>query len=574
MLVLQTRLEQFVCQGPVCSDTATLAVGFDLIQLAGSSTLLIVNAEQQPLGYLALADLVRDGWVSLGTIAPNAQSQVAIQNLQPSPLHSVVLVSAQHTVQEALPVLQSGDRCVVMQPDGAIAGWLDRDRLLTALAAELLTASTANPMQPEIATLSELSASMLAETVNHPFDSKLNAPHHAPTIATLAPVLGLLESLPIALMLQTKDGQVITRNALWRQQIDALQTPEFLHQEVASFLENTNSSPNADTQPNPTQLEPDTHPDLAKTSGYQGVCRLGSKPNTCICTYTLSNGQEQVLQLLKIPLGEIAAQAQSTSAPTDKAGDSTATQLFRLAALKEVGTAPAIATEPPAAFDQSAATHAPTQLWLILAQDITEQQHLARELTAKNADLIQLNRLKDEFLACISHELRTPLTAVLGLSSLLKDQTLGELNQRQVHYAQLIYQSGRHLMTVVNDILDLTRMETGQLELVLEPVNIPNICQHAYDQACQLRLASEPETEADAASQLPSFSLEIEPGLDLIVVDELRLKQMLVHLLSNALKFTDVGRAIGLKVGYWGGWIAFTVWDTGIGIPADKQHLI
>ncbi|HIK17572.1 MAG TPA: response regulator [Leptolyngbyaceae cyanobacterium M33_DOE_097] len=573
MPVLQTRLEQFVCQGPVCSDTTTLATGFDLIQRSSDLTLLIVNTEQKPLGYLALADFVRNGWVGLGTIAPDAPLHVAIQNLQPSPLQPVIVVSTQQIVQDVLPILQSGDRCVVVQPDGAIAGWLDRDRLFAALAAELNMAAAAGSAHTAIAPSPELSESMLAETVNHPFDSKLKALQQASPLAALDPLLGLLESLPIALMLQTEDGQVITRNALWRQQIDAFQTPEFLHQEIASFLENTDFSLDEGTESRPTQSEPDTPPAPPETSAYRGVCRLGSKPNTCICTCTLSNGQEQVLQLLKIPLGDVAAQSPSAS-PTDKAGENTATQLFRLAALKEVGTAPAIATESHASLDQSATIHAPTQLWLILAQDITEQQHLARELTAKNADLMQLNRLKDEFLACISHELRTPLTAVLGLSSLLKDQTLGELNQRQVHYAQLIYQSGRHLMTVVNDILDLTRMETGQLELVLEPVNIPNVCQHAYDQACQLRLASEPEAEADATSHLPSFALEIEPGLDLIVVDELRLKQMLVHLLSNALKFTDTGRAIGLKVGYWGGWIAFTVWDTGIGIPADKQHLI
>lgn len=86
-------------------------------------------------------------------------------------------------------------------------------------------------------------------------------------------------------------------------------------------------------------------------------------------------------------------------------------------------------------------------LWLVIATDVTEQQLLCKELAAKNADLAQLNRLKDEFLACISHELKSPLTAVLGLSSLLQEQKLGELNPRQVHYAQLIHQSGRQLMT-------------------------------------------------------------------------------------------------------------------------------
>ncbi|NJO21227.1 MAG: HAMP domain-containing histidine kinase, partial [Spirulinaceae cyanobacterium RM2_2_10] len=129
--------------------------------------------------------------------------------------------------------------------------------------------------------------------------------------------------------------------------------------------------------------------------------------------------------------------------------------------------------------------------------DVTEQRQLCKELSAKNADLIQLNRLKDEFLACISHELKTPLTAVMGLSSLLKDRKLGDLNARQQRYAQLIYQSGRQLMSVVNDILDLTRLETGQLQLNLEPVKLVTVCERAYQQA-QLKLSGRDSTTPGA----------------------------------------------------------------------------
>jgi signal transduction histidine kinase/CheY-like chemotaxis protein len=244
-----------------------------------------------------------------------------------------------------------------------------------------------------------------------------------------------------------------------------------------------------------------------------------------------------------------------------------------------------------------------------------ESDPRARELAAKNADLVQLNRLKDDFLACISHELRTPLTAVLGLSTLLKDQALGPLNERQLRYAELIYRSGRHLMVVVNDILDLTRMETGQLELSLEPVNIGTVCLQAYEQAQKMRsgdrvvaaVASSPVQAAvsqslsgpSAVGQVghgpaspppavlshgsgesaepppgPTFSLDLEPGVETLIADPTRLRQVLINLLSNALKFTaDTGR-LGLRVNRWEGWIAFTVWDTGIGIPPEKQHLI
>ncbi len=213
-------------------------------------------------------------------------------------------------------------------------------------------------------------------------------------------------------------------------------------------------------------------------------------------------------------------------------------------------------------------------LQLVLATDITEQQQIAKELVAKNIDLINLNRLKDEFLACISHELKTPLTAVLGLSGLLKEQSLGTLNARQSRYINLIHQSGKQLMSVVNDILDLTRIETGQLELVPEPVSIEQMCQRAYQQACQRLVPHRSEELGVELGRDRKFSLDIAPDLKFIVADELRLSQALSHLLSNALKFTDPDKELGLSVNCWQNWIAFTVWDQGIGIPLDKQHLI
>jgi signal transduction histidine kinase/DNA-binding response OmpR family regulator len=210
-----------------------------------------------------------------------------------------------------------------------------------------------------------------------------------------------------------------------------------------------------------------------------------------------------------------------------------------------------------------------------------DQFQLARDLAARNADLLQVARLKDEFLACITHELRSPLTAILGLSTLLKDQALGPLNQRQQRYAQLIYRSGRQLIGLVNDILDLTRLETGQLQLNLSPVKIEAVCLQAFEQVQQFyRQENQERTESAAAlhptarQQPPDMQLEIEPELVMLMADEHRLCQMLVHLLSNAMKFTDRSGQIGLKVSRWEGWIAFMVWDTGIGIPPDKQHLI
>ena len=190
---------------------------------------------------------------------------------------------------------------------------------------------------------------------------------------------------------------------------------------------------------------------------------------------------------------------------------------------------------------------------------------------AIDAEMLQVNRLKDEFLACVSHELRSPLTALLGLSKLLQDPMMGELSDRQRRYAQLIHRSGKQLISIVNDILDFTRMETGHLDLHPSSVELAQICRKALDQVQH----HSPDAMPDASEQpWPSFTITIEPELESLVADPTRLQQMLRHLISNALKFTPSEGMAGLRVSRWEGWVAFTVWDTGIGIPADKQHLI
>ncbi|MGK7943032.1 MAG: ATP-binding protein [Microcystaceae cyanobacterium] len=199
-------------------------------------------------------------------------------------------------------------------------------------------------------------------------------------------------------------------------------------------------------------------------------------------------------------------------------------------------------------------------LVLIVAIDLGKIKEHQRALEAKNADLLQLNRLKDDFLASISHELKSPITAVVGLSSLLRDQRVGHLNSAQERYAQLIYGSGRQLMALVNDLLDLTRLETGKLLLNPTIVTIEEICDRTYQ--------SLKDNYGDQL--LPHFKLEIEQ-IQEIWADEKRLGQMLACLLDNATKFTQSEETIGLTVKANGNWVTFTIWDTGEGIPEEAQ---
>lgn len=334
-----------------------------------------------------------------------------------------------------------------------------------------------------------------------------------------AALLQLLDRLPLPLMLQTARGESRYPNQAWREQLGEIgESQRELATESLESIYPCSSWCNLIQEVDPSSASAGVGTSYPLEMGLKG--HVGA-----IATW----------QFIKVPL-EVASQW----------------DLARASPLLE-----------------TAIFNLQTPMWLILATEITEQRQLCKELAAKNADLIQLNRLKDDFLACISHELKTPLTAVLGLSSLLKDRKLGELTPRQERYASLIHQSGRQLMNVVNDLLDLTRIEAGQLKLNIEPVKIEEICNRAYEQALSHLAAKAAGDETEVR-----FTLTIEPGLTTIIADELRLRQMLVHLLDNALKFTPTEGEIGLEVSRWEAWIEFTVWDTGIGIPEDFQHLI
>ncbi len=360
-------------------------------------------------------------------------------------------------------------------------------------------------------------------------------PQHPPQIYPSF-LQNLLEQFPIPLMIQSHDGQVILQNWAWQSRLKTgSETVRQTAETVVHFSPNPPPSPE-----NPSGI----HSLEAALNPLPSWCQLGPLPDTYICVCSTASEQEQVWQFTRQPL---QSQWSELLIPHSQQAQTT------------------------------------DQLWLVLAQDITEQHRVSQELAAKNADLVHLNRLKDEFLACISHELKSPLTAILGLSKLLNEPLLGSLNQRQAHYAQLIYQSGRHLMMVVNDILDLTRIETGQLELSPGPIQIRAVCQQGFAMAARQQHEqnkSQTYRNLDEAAQQKiaeagqRFTLEIDSGLDCFVADELRLRQMLAHLLSNALKFTPQPGKLGLRVSLWDHWIAFTVWDEGIGIPEDKQHLI
>ena len=207
-----------------------------------------------------------------------------------------------------------------------------------------------------------------------------------------------------------------------------------------------------------------------------------------------------------------------------------------------------------------------------LAQRVEER---TRELRAANEDLAHASRLKNEFFACMSHELRTPLHAILGLSEAMQEQTYGPINENQQEALGNIAESGRHLLALINDILDLSKIEAGKLELEIAPVMVEFVCQ------ASLRFINQMAQQ----KRLKVFT-NLENVVTTLQADARHLKQILVNLLSNAVKFTPEGGSIGLEVagkvescpthdafvasGLAGqGVIHFTVWDKGIGIASE-----
>lgn len=215
-----------------------------------------------------------------------------------------------------------------------------------------------------------------------------------------------------------------------------------------------------------------------------------------------------------------------------------------------------------------------SDLYQQLHAELEERQRTEADLQTTNEQLHILNmelaratRLKDEFLANMSHELRTPLNAILGMSEILQELILGELNSQQQKAIATIEDSGRHLLDLINDILDLAKIEAGKLELCIET--------HAVQSLCLSSLGLVKQMAYHKQIQLNS---QIAPDLGEIQVDERRLKQVLINLLSNAIKFTPSGGSVALEV-----WsqpaisqtgtqplIYFCISDTGIGIAPEN----
>ncbi|HEY2914929.1 MAG TPA: PAS domain-containing sensor histidine kinase [Candidatus Angelobacter sp.] len=197
------------------------------------------------------------------------------------------------------------------------------------------------------------------------------------------------------------------------------------------------------------------------------------------------------------------------------------------------------------------------------------QQQYTAELTAKNEQLEarnleveQANRLKNEFLASMSHELRTPLHTIIGFSELLTEQLEGPLNEKQIRFVGHILQDARHLLELINEILDISKIESGRLELKRETFDF----NHCVE-----------EVLAGIRQQASSKNITLENKnrfQNTLYADRLRVKEILYNLLSNAVKFTPEGGKVWIESADGENSLDVSICDTGIGIPEAEQSLI
>jgi signal transduction histidine kinase len=198
-----------------------------------------------------------------------------------------------------------------------------------------------------------------------------------------------------------------------------------------------------------------------------------------------------------------------------------------------------------------------------LEQQGRDMEEMTRRLRSARDEAERANRAKSEFLANMSHELRTPLNAIIGFSEVLAEQMFGEVNEKQAEYLRDIHSSGQHLLSLINDILDLSKIEAGKMELELTRFDVGAALGNA------LTLMRERAVRSGVA-----LELQHDGQVGVWIADERKFKQIMLNLLSNAVKFTPQGGKVTVRAQRVDNAVEIAVSDTGIGIKPDDQRLV
>jgi signal transduction histidine kinase len=220
-------------------------------------------------------------------------------------------------------------------------------------------------------------------------------------------------------------------------------------------------------------------------------------------------------------------------------------------------------TRPDQSVIDYAVSPLPDGATLITFVDVTDAKRYERTLIERNDALIAADRLKSNFISHISYELRTPLTNIIGFSEFLASPLVGELSPRQAEYLGDISASSQTLLTVINDILDLTNIDAGNLELKVKPLKLRTLIDTSID-----------KVRDRAARARVTFDIDVAKDAEAIIADGPRLTQVLTNLLSNAIGFSVAGEAVKVAVHRESAMIVLEVVDNGVGIPKEQQSRV
>ena len=199
-----------------------------------------------------------------------------------------------------------------------------------------------------------------------------------------------------------------------------------------------------------------------------------------------------------------------------------------------------------------------------IGNNITKLKQAEEEILKAKEAAESANKAKSSFLANMSHELRTPLNAIIGFSELVKDENVGALNDKQKEYLGYVWESGKHLLSLLNDILDLSKVEAGKMELEFAEFDLNELFKKS------LAFVSD-----KALKKAVTLLTDIKEGIRFVRADERKIKQVVFNLVSNAMKFTPDGGKVGIEARKTDdNQILVCVWDTGIGIEAKDSHKV
>ena len=548
-------VEDFICSISVCSQAADLEKILSIVQSSQHPIIAVVDEQHCPIGVVngrRLLAYIIEQWSKVSQDSTKfvdreqmgACSDIADDFELTTWIDPIVSFPSDLSLEKLLSCLKTGvitqiDRqnYIVIDAEGKFRGLLDTFRLSQWLFSHQIKLNFFSPQQP-VQTISSLDL----------------------------PLFKLIEQIPLPLMLQTKSGNTLYQNQYWQQQVGTtkIANPLEINNLIQSICCNLPSYKSLHAQKKPTPyclkgnyyLSPSFADSSPQTITFESkkILDIVTKKQITTPVYLEDNEQLQspILELDSSSWQTVNSEWQYIKVPLKLTDNQLSLSFPKL----------------------------PLQVWLIVAIKISLTKKIKESPSQQDIELVNLNQLKDEFLASISHELKSPLTAIIGLSSLLKEEKLGQLNKRQIRYSELIYRSGRQLMKIVSDMLELTYLSTGKLKLNLEITNIKSLCKEAYQQVLN-RLKESNHFENRALIE-PQFKLSIEKDLELVSADKMRLRQILVYLLDNALKFIQWKEAtlstpqknIAITVNYWSHWIAITIADDGIGIEEETQHLI